>query len=210
MPFAASMTAIRTLQSAAILALSLVLTACEDPANQPVVPVVNRLPDLRFSLQTAGGQTLTQDDFKGKIPLVFFGYANCPDVCPTTMARLAQVTEKLGDAGRDIRILFISVDPHRDTPELLQKYVQAFDNERAVGLAGTPAQIESLARRYRVSYQILKPKNPDDRNYDVSHSKGVFVFDREGEVRLLVTDIEAQGSTDALATALGTLVAEAG
>lgn len=204
------MTAIRTLQSAAILALSLVLTACEDPANQPVVPVVNRLPDLRFSLQTAGGQTLTQDDFKGKIPLVFFGYANCPDVCPTTMARLAQVTEKLGDAGRDIRILFISVDPHRDTPELLQKYVQAFDNERAVGLAGTPAQIESLARRYRVSYQILKPENPDDRNYDVSHSKGVFVFDREGEVRLLVTDIEAQGSTDALATALGALVAEAG
>lgn len=210
MPIAASMTAIRTLQSAAILALSLVLTACEDPANQPVVPVVNRLPDLRFSLQTAGGQTLTQDDFKGKIPLVFFGYANCPDVCPTTMARLAQVTEKLGDAGRDIRILFISVDPHRDTPELLQKYVQAFDNERAVGLAGTPAQIESLARRYRVSYQILKPENPDDRNYDVSHSKGVFVFDRQGEVRLLVTDIEAQGSTDALATALGTLVAEAG
>lgn len=204
------MTAIRTLQSAAILALSLVLTACEDPANQPVVPVVNRLPDLRFSLQTAGGQTLTQDDFKGKIPLVFFGYANCPDVCPTTMARLAQVTEKLGDAGRDIRILFISVDPHRDTPELLQKYVRAFDNERAVGLAGTPAQIESLARRYRVSYQILEPENPDDRNYDVSHSKGVFVFDREGEVRLLVTDIEAQGSTDALATALGTLVAEAG
>ncbi len=210
MSFAASMTAIRTLQSAALLALSLFLTACEDPANQPVVPVVNRLPDLRFSLQTAGGETLTQDDFKGKIPLVFFGYANCPDICPTTMARLAQVTERLGDAGRDIRILFISVDPHRDTPELLQKYVQAFDNERAVGLAGTPAQIESLARRYRVSYQILKPDNPDDRNYDVSHSKGVFVFDREGEVRLLVTDIEAQGSADALTTALGTLAAEAG
>lgn len=204
------MTAIRTLQSAALLALSLVLTACEDPANQPVVTVANRLPDLRFSLQTAGGRTLTQDDFKGTIPLVFFGYANCPDVCPTTMARLAQVTERLGDAGRDIRILFISVDPHRDTPELLQKYVQAFDNERAVGLAGTPSQIESLARRYRVSYQILKPANPDDTNYDVSHSKGVFVFDRKGEVSLLVTDIEAPGSTEALTTALRTLVAEAG
>jgi len=204
------MTAIRTLQAATLLALSLVLTACEDPANQPVVSVVNRLPDLRFSLQTAGGQTMTQEDFKGKIPLVFFGYANCPDICPTTMARLAQVTERLGEAGQDIRILFISVDPHRDTPELLQKYVQAFDNERAVGLAGTPSQIESLARRYRVSYQILAPKDPTDKNYDVSHSKGVFVFDRQGEVSLLVTDIEAPGSTDALTAALRTLVAKTG
>jgi protein SCO1/2 len=204
------MIAIRTLQAATLLALSLVLTACEDPAGQPVVPVANRLPDLRFSLQTAGGQTLTHEDFKGKIPLVFFGYANCPDICPTTMARLAQVTERLGDAGRDIRILFISVDPHRDTPELLQKYVQAFDNEHAVGLAGTPSQIESLARRYRVSYQILAPEDPTDQNYDVSHSKGVFVFDRDGEVSLLVTDIEAPGSTDALTTALRTLVAKTG
>src|SRR5690606_37976291 len=154
--FAAVMTVIRTLQAAVVLGFSLIVAACEDPANRPVVSVENRLPQLRFSLQTAGGQTVTQKDFKGQIPLVFFGYANCPDICPTTMARLAQVTESLGDAGRDVRILFISVDPHRDTPELLQKYVQAFDDERAVGLAGTPAQIESLARRYRVSYQILK------------------------------------------------------
>lgn len=202
------MTAIRTLQAAVVLGLSLIVTACEDPANQPIVSVENRLPSLRFSLQTAGGQTVTQDDFKDRIPLVFFGYANCPDICPTTMARLAHVTESLGDAGRDVRILFISVDPHRDTPELLQKYVQAFDDERAVGLAGTPAQIESLARRYRVSYQILKPQDPDSKNYDVSHSKGVFVFDRDGEVRLLVTDIDAPGSVEALTSALRTLVTE--
>ena len=202
------MTVIRTLQAAVVLGFSLIVAACEDPANRPVVSVENRLPQLRFSLQTAGGQTVTQKDFKGQIPLVFFGYANCPDICPTTMARLAQVTESLGDAGRDVRILFISVDPHRDTPELLQKYVQAFDDERAVGLAGTPAQIESLARRYRVSYQILKPKDPDSKNYDVSHSKGVFVFDRDGEVRLLVTDIDAPGSTEALTSALRTLATE--
>jgi len=195
------------LRPLAALALAMALVACEDPANQPVVGVSNRLPDLQFSLQTAGGQTLTQDDFKGKVPLVFFGYANCPDICPTTMARLAQVTEGLGDAAADVRILFISVDPHRDTPELLEQYVKAFDNEHAVGLAGTPSQIESLARRYRVSYQILKPDDPTSTDYEVNHSKGVFVFNRKGEVALLVTDIEAAGSTEALTGALRTLLA---
>ena len=201
------MTPLRTLSATALLSLAALLAACEDPASQPVVGVENRLPDLKFSLQTAHGQTITQEDMKGKIPLVFFGYANCPDICPTTMARLAQVTETLGEDARDVRILFISVDPHRDTPELLEKYVKAFDNEHAIGLSGNPGQIEALARRYRVSYQILKPADPDSKNYDVSHSKGVFVFDREGAVSLLVTDLDAPGSADALAASLRTLVA---
>jgi len=205
-PFPIVMTAFRTLRAALLLALALSLAACEDPAGKPVVPVENRLPDLQFSLSTAGGKRLTQDDFKGKIPLVFFGYANCPDVCPTTMARLAQVTAELGEAARDVRILFISVDPHRDTPEVLERYVKAFDNQHAVGLAGTPDEIESLARRYRVSYQIMKPADPDSPNYEVSHSKGVFVFDRQGRVNLLVTDIDKPGSTQALTAALRTLI----
>lgn len=190
------------------LAASLALVACEDPAHQPVVGVKNRLPDLTFELSRAGGQTVTQDAFAGTIPLVFFGYANCPDVCPTTMARLAQVMQTLGDDARDVRILFISVDPHRDTPELLERYVQAFDQQSAMGLTGTPRQIADLARRYRVSYEILKPANPDNPNYEVNHSKGVFVFDRQGKVRYLVTNIDAPGSTDALTGTLRTLVAE--
>ncbi len=204
------MISLRTLRAAALLAFALLLAACEDPASQPVVGVTNRLPDLKFSLQTAGGQTLTQEDFKGKIPLVFFGYANCPDICPTTMARLAQLTETLGESARDVRILFVSVDPYRDTPELLEKYVKAFDNDHAVGLAGTPEQIESLARRYRVTYQILKPADPTSTNYDVSHSKGVFVFNRQGEVSLLVTDIDAPGAVEALTGSLRTLVQQQG
>lgn len=184
-------------------AATLLLAACQDPAHQPVVGVKNRLPDLQFTLQRAGGVTVTQDDLKGQIALVFFGYANCPDVCPTTMARLAQVMHALGDdAARDVRILFISVDPHRDSPELLERYVRAFDDERALGLAGTPRQIERMARRYRVSFQILEPANPEDPNYDVSHSKGVFVFDRDGAVRYLVTDMEAPGSSEALLASL--------
>lgn len=200
------MNLLRLVRCALIASAALLITACEDPANQPVVGVANRLPDLQFTLQAAGGQTVTQDAFKGKIPLVFFGYANCPDICPTTMARLAQVTSLLGDEANDVRILFISVDPHRDTPELLQAYVGAFDNEHAIGLSGTPSQIESLARRYRVSYQIMAPANPDSPNYDVSHSKGVFVFDRQGRIDQLVTDIEAPGSIEALTTALRKLI----
>lgn len=201
------MNLLRLIRCALLAGAALLLTACEDPANQPVVGVTNRLPDLQFTLQGADGATFTHNDFRGKISLVFFGYANCPDICPTTMAQLAQVTSQLGDEAKDVRILFISVDPHRDTPEILQAYVGAFDNEHAVGLSGTPAQIESLARRYRVSYEIIAPADPASPNYDVSHSKGVFVFDRQGRVQLLVTDMETPGSTQALTTALRGLIA---
>src|SRR5690606_9431746 len=109
---------------------------------------------------------------------------------------------ELGPLAEHVRILFISVDPHRDTPELLDRYVRAFDNPYAMGLAGSPAQIERLARRYRVSYQILEPSSPNETNYEVTHSKGVYVFDPRGRVRLLVTDIEAPGSSTALTQAL--------
>lgn len=190
----------------ALFAGTLALAACEDPASQPVVSVSSHLPALKFSLRAADGQVFTQDDVRGKIPLVFFGYANCPDICPTTMARLAQVTDQLGDAAQDVRILFISVDPHRDTPELLEHYVKAFDNQHAIGLTGTPDEIRALARRYRVSYQIMKPADPDNPNYEVSHSKGVFVFDRDGKVSLLATDLEAPGGVDSLARSLRTLI----
>ncbi|MBU4612678.1 SCO family protein [Achromobacter sp. GG226] len=207
---AARLPGLRRFVSGAVLAAAAALTlaACEDPAHQPVVAVKNRLPDLNFELSRAGGETVTQDLVRGTIPLVFFGYANCPDVCPTTMARLAQVLQALGDDARDVRILFISVDPHRDTPELLERYVKAFDQESALGLTGTPRQIADLARRYRVSFEILKPADPSNPNYDVNHSKGVFVFDRSGAVRYLVTNIDAPGSTEALTGTLRTLVAE--
>lgn len=158
-------------------------------------PVRGFLPDLRFSLQAAGPKSVTQDDFKDKVVLLFFGYASCPDVCPTTLAQLAAVMESLGPQARDVRILFVSVDPHRDTPESLESYVKAFD-EHAIGLTGTEKQIADLARRYRVAYQIEKPdpKTPDD--YEVAHSRGVYFFDRQGKARFLAPDTE---SVDVLA-----------
>src|SRR3546814_6306129 len=93
------------------------------------------LPDLRFTLESAGGKTVTHDNFKGKTVRMFFGYASCPDVCPTTMAQLSAVLQQLGDQADKVRILFVSVDPHRDTPDILQAYVDAF-NKNAIGVTG--------------------------------------------------------------------------
>ncbi|HUH59706.1 MAG TPA: SCO family protein [Candidimonas sp.] len=159
-------------------------------AETAVHNVKGFLPDLRFSLQAAGGKTITQDAFQGKTVMLFFGYASCPDVCPTTMAQLSQVMLELGDDAEKVRILFISVDPHRDTPEILQAYVDAFD-KNAIGLTGTEKQVADLARRYRVAYQIEKPtgKNPD--NYEVAHSRGVYIFDAKGRARVLAADTES-------------------
>lgn len=191
------------------LCLPLFLTACDDPSHQPIVSIQNRLPDLRFTLQAEGGRTVTQQDVRGKIALVFFGYANCPDICPTTMARLAQLTDDLGEQADRIRVLFISVDPHRDTPEMLSRYITAFDNPSALGLSGNPAEIERLARRYRVSFQILEPEDPDNPNYDVSHSKGVFVFDANGKIQHLVPDLEAPGAASKLEATVRAMLAQA-
>jgi len=158
-------------------------------------PVRGFLPDLRFTLMGSDGAAVTQDDFRGKAVMLFFGYANCPDICPTTMAQLAQVMQALGDQADQTRVLFISVDPHRDTPEILQAYVEAFDS-RAIGLTGSPRQIADVARRYRVSFQIDQPApGADENTYAVAHSRGIFFFDGAGRARFLASDAE---SVDAL------------
>ncbi|HEU0230582.1 MAG TPA: SCO family protein [Burkholderiaceae bacterium] len=148
------------------------------------------LPDLRFTLEGAGGKVVTQNAFKGKVVLLYFGYSNCPDVCPTTMAQLAQVMKNLGSEAVDARIVFVSVDPHRDTPDKLQAYVDIFYKD-AIGLTGTEEQIADIARRYRVAYQIEKPTTTDKNDYAVSHSRGVYIFDQRGHARLLASGTES-------------------
>lgn len=167
------------------------LAACSDPTQKwSLYDVSGHLPDLKFSLVGEGNKVITQNDLKDKTVLMFFGYASCPDICPTTMAQLTEVLEKLGDDAKDVRIIFVSVDPHRDTPDVLQAYVNAF-NKNAIGLTGNERQVADLARRYRVAYQIEKPKSGDDEKiYDVTHSRGVFIFDKTGRARLLAPDTE--------------------
>ncbi len=165
--------------------------------------VQGHLPDLAFTLNGVSGQPVTEAAFAGHTVLLFFGYASCPDVCPTTMAQLTEVLRRLGPDANNVRILFISVDPHRDTPELLQAYVNAF-NPQAVGLTGDARAIARLARRYRVAYQIEAPKpGADVHKYEITHSRGVYIFDNQGRARLLASDAE---SADALTRDLQQLI----
>ncbi|KOF54313.1 electron transporter [Achromobacter sp. DMS1] len=187
-----------------LLALCVLVAAC-GPAAEPwaLHDVKGHLPDLKFSLSGAGGKRVSADDFKGKTVLLFFGYASCPDICPTTMAQLSAVLQKLGDKAADVRIVFVSVDPHRDTPDVLQAYVDAF-SANAIGLTGNEKEIADLARRYRVAYQIEKPRPGDaPDSYEVTHSRGVYIFDNRGKARLLASDTD---STDALVHDLSRLV----
>ncbi|WP_425605972.1 SCO family protein [Paraburkholderia sejongensis] len=185
----------------ALLALT-ALSGCTQPA-QPwqLTNVSGHLPDLSFTLTADDGRPVTADAFKGRASLVYFGYTHCPDVCPETMGRLMQVLGKLGDDAQKVRILFITVDPARDTPQALRDYVGAFDAQHAEGLTGTDRQIESLAKRYRVAYQMEK-RDPNG-NYEVTHSSAVYVFDSQGRARLLATDHD---TPDAIAQDLRRLI----
>ena|SRR5690606_13524632 len=159
-------------------------------ADSTIHPIRGFLPDLQFELVAAGNKKVTERDFEGKVVMMFFGYASCPDICPTTMAQLSQVMNELGSQADKVRIVFVSVDPHRDTPEILQAYVDAFDSH-AIGLTGTERQISRLARRYRVAYQIEKPRGQDTNDYEVAHSRGIYIFDERGKARMLASDGES-------------------
>lgn len=180
--------------------------AQEDTAKESETAIHNVrgfLPDLRFTLQGAGNKTYSEKDFEGKTVMLFFGYASCPDICPTTMAQLSQVMSQLDADADQVRIIFISVDPHRDTADVLQAYVDIFD-DHAIGLTGSEKQIADVARRYRVAYQIEKPRNDDPDNYEVAHSRGVYIFDKTGRARILAADGE---SVEALTEAVKNVMA---
>ncbi len=184
--------------SATLIGIVLSSGMLANAAETSIRSIRGFLPDLSFTLSSAGNQTFTEKNLRGKLAIVFFGYASCPDICPTTMAHLAQVMENLGDKSDKARIVFISVDPHRDTPDVLQEYVNLF-NDKAIGLTGSEKQIQDIARRYRVAYQIEKPKDSNDKSYEVAHSRGIYIFDSEGKARLLASDGESiEGLTKAI------------
>ncbi|AWB32470.1 SCO family protein [Orrella marina] len=174
-----------------LLGMLIALAGCSERSpDWTLYDVSGHLPDLQFELQAAGDKTFTDDNLDGKTVLMFFGYASCPDICPTTMAQLSEIMRMLGDDAKDVRIVFVSVDPHRDTPDILQAYVNAF-NPNAIGLTGDERTIARLAKRYRIAYQIEKPKPGDSEDvYNVTHSQGVYVFDNRGKARLLASDSE--------------------
>ena len=136
-----------------------------------------------LSLPDFDGKPRTLADFKGKVVVVFFGYTQCPDVCPTTMAEMAQVMQQLGPKADQVQVLFITLDPERDTPELLKAYVPQFD-KRFLGLYGTLEQTAKTAKEFKVFYTKVPGSAPDQ--YSIDHTAGSYVFDRDGKIRLFV------------------------
>jgi protein SCO1 len=136
-----------------------------------------------FALTDHTGAPRNLADYRGKLVVVFFGFTQCPDVCPTTMSDLAEVKRRLGPAGERLQVLFITVDPQRDTPAVLAEYVPAFD-PTFVGLYGTPEQTAATAKEFKVFYQKVAGKTAT--SYTVDHTAGSYVIDREGRVRLFI------------------------
>ena len=131
-----------------------------------------------FAMPDHSGKMRTLADFKGKAVVVFFGYTQCPDVCPTTMTEMANVMQKLGPLSDKVQVLFVTVDPERDTPELLSKYVPAFD-PRFLGLVGDKAATEKMAKEFRVFYQ--KAPGKEAGSYTMDHTASVFLLNDQGE-----------------------------
>lgn len=136
-----------------------------------------------FALTDHNGTMRTLADFKGKAVVVFFGYTHCPDVCPTTMAEMANVMQQLGPDANKVQVLFVTVDPERDTPELLAKYVPAFD-PRFLGLVGDKESTDKIAKEFKAFYQKVPGKEPG--SYTMDHISGSYVFDPQGRIRLFV------------------------
>jgi protein SCO1/2 len=136
-----------------------------------------------FALTDHTGKPRTLADYKGKLVVVFFGYTQCPDVCPTTMAEMASVMQKLGPQADQVQVAFITLDPERDTQQLLASYVPAFD-KRFVGLYGSPEQTAKVAKEFKVFYAKVPGSAPG--SYTIDHTAGSYVFDRDGKLRLFI------------------------
>lgn len=164
------------------------------------------LPALQFTMTRASdGKTVTAADFKGKIVLLYFGYTFCPDVCPTTLLNLTTMLKSVGKDADAVRVLFVTVDPDRDTLSVLKEYTEAFAPQ-VVGLRGTPDELATLAKRYRLSYSVTPAA--DGHPYEVTHSSAVYVFDRAGNIKLLFSGLAlAKADTEPELADLRTLIA---
>lgn len=189
------------------LAAAALLAACDRPTGAPPalqfkgVDITGAEYGRQLALPDQDGKPRTLADFKGKVTVVFFGYTQCPDVCPTTMAELAQVKKSLGADGERVQGVFVTVDPERDTPQLLKSYVQGFDPS-FVALRGTAEQTQATAKEFKVFYAKVPGKEPGA--YTMDHTAGSYVFDAQGRLRLFVR----YGSpTEALVADLKTLLA---
>jgi protein SCO1/2 len=166
-------------------AFALILTAagCGPPTHNDTTDISGVMPPLKFTMIRANDNAaVTAADYRGKAVLLYFGYTHCPDECPTTLANLASALKRLGPDADGVRVLFITVDPSRDAIPVLKSYVKAFAPQ-IDGLRGSANAVASLARRYRVIYEVTPAAS--GRPYSVMHADSLFVFDRWGRARFV-------------------------
>jgi protein SCO1 len=165
----------------ALLLLAPVLRPASSAAQIAVPP---KGSSVHFALAGSDGMAVTEQSYRGKWLVVYFGYTSCPDICPTTMMELAQALQTLGPRAAGVQAVFISVDPQRDKPDLLADYLKAFD-PRFVGLTGSSAQISAAAKSFNVFYER---HDTDDGDYTYDHSSYLYLVDPGGQL------VEALGS----------------
>ena len=179
-------TAIAALVSAALAACS-----TEKPAFKGI-DITGAQYARQLDLPDASGKARTLADFKGKVTVVFFGFTQCPDVCPTALAEVAEVKQKLGADGDKVQSVFVTVDPERDTPAVVGAYVAAFGRD-FVALRGSLEQTQAAAKEFKVFFAKVPGKSAG--SYTMDHTAGSFIFDPQGRVRLFVRN---GGGADAM------------
>ncbi|MFN4361013.1 MAG: SCO family protein [Hylemonella sp.] len=163
---------------------ALLLGACSEggKASFNAIDVTGADYAKDFALTDHNGQARTLKDFQGKVVVVFFGFTQCPDVCPTSMTELAAVRKLLGKDGEKVQGLFVTVDPERDTPEVMKAYMANFDPTFLALYAASPEQLVAVAKDYKVYYKKVAGKTPT--SYTMDHSAGMYIYDTQGRLRL--------------------------
>jgi protein SCO1 len=160
---------------------------CRSGDDRRAIDVSGNSPPLEFAMTRASdGRRVTEADYRGRIVMLYFGYTFCPDACPTTLANVAEILKRLGPDAERVRLLFVTVDPDRDTLPVLGEYVKNFAPQ-IEGLRGDSDEIASLARRYRVAYSVTPATKTHP--YEVTHGSAIYVFDGSGAARLLIPSL---------------------
>ena len=176
----------KALKLTLILLMVLLLQACSEPLDWNASDVTGMMPDLEFSLTGPDGEVVEAKSLHGKPALIFFGFTSCPDVCPTTLTQLSLVMKKLGPQADNIQIALVSVDPERDTPEVMKRYTASF-GPWLLGLTGSEQALTTLREAYGV-YAAMESSDAKG-DYNVMHSTAIFAFDAQGRARLLISDV---------------------
>jgi protein SCO1/2 len=176
----------RTLKLGSVLLLILFLQSCNKPLEWNGANIFGMMPDLSFALTGPENTVIESSSLQGKAVLVFFGFTNCPDVCPTTLTQLAVIRKKLGPAADKLQITLVSVDPGRDTPEVMKNYTASF-GPWLLGLTGTEQALTTLRETYSV--YVAMESSESKGQYNVMHSTVIFAFDSQGKARLLISDV---------------------